>query len=177
LWPTTSKLLPAAADNRLRMTKNLYRDPLTEKIAVNRRSGQDRRDRLSIFPLSHFRPLRRKKGGRRESDTGYVDIYDLRTWLVAVSVILLSLMDALLTQRHLIHGSARELNPIMDAVIRIGGMPAFYGTKGLLTVVAVTIIMLHKEWALGKIAARICLWAYILLSLYHIFLVFALQTF
>ena len=86
-------------------------------------------------------------------------------------------MDALLTQRHLIHGSARELNPIMDAVIRIGGMPAFYGTKGLLTIVAVTIIMLHKEWALGKIAARICLWAYILLSLYHIFLVFALQTF
>jgi hypothetical protein len=159
------------------MSDNLYRDPLTEKIAVNRRSGQDRRDRVSIFPLSHFWPLRRKKGGRRESDTGYVDIYDLRTWLVAVSVILLSLMDALLTQRHLMYGSARELNPIMDAVIRIGGMPAFYGTKILLTLVAVTIIMLHKEWSMGKIAARVCLWAYILISLYHIYLVFALQTF
>jgi uncharacterized membrane protein len=172
-----SKLLPAAADNRLRMSNNLYRNPLTEKIAVDRRSGKDRRDRVSIFPLCHLGPLRRRKGGRRESDTGYVDIYDLRTWLVAVSVILLSLMDALLTQRHLMQGSALELNPIMGAVIRIGGMPAFYGTKGLLTVIAVTIIMLHKEWALGKIAARICLWAYILVSLYHLYLVFALQAF
>ncbi|MBN2320664.1 MAG: hypothetical protein JXR49_16410 [Acidobacteria bacterium] len=157
------------------MKNNLYRDPFTEKIAVDRRSGRDRRDRISIFPLSHFWPLRRKKGGRREADTGYVDVYDLRTWLVAVSVILLSLMDALLTQQHLIHGSARELNPIMDAVIRMGGMPAFYGTKGILTVIAVSIIMLHKEWALGRVAARICLWAYILLSMYHLYLVLVLE--
>lgn len=155
---------------------NLYRNPKTEKTAVDRRSGRDRRDRISIFPLSHFRPLRRKKGGRRETDTGYVDIYDFRTWLVAVSVLLLSLMDALLTQQHLLHGSARELNPIMNAVIRAGGMPAFYGTKGVVTVIAVLIIMLHKEWALGRLAARICLWAYILLSVYHLYLVFVLQA-
>lgn len=158
------------------MKKNLYRDPNTDKITVSRRSGHDRRDRLSIFPLSYFGPLRRKKGGRRETDTGYVDVYDSRTWLVAVSVILLSLMDALLTHRHLMQGSARELNPIMDAAIEIGGMPAFFGIKGLLTVIAVSVIMLHKEWSFGKIAARICLWAYILLSLYHIYLVLAVES-
>ncbi|MBN2242188.1 MAG: hypothetical protein JW793_05820 [Acidobacteria bacterium] len=158
------------------MNNNLYRDPITEEIAVNRRSGHDRRGRVSIFPLSHFWPLRRKNGGRRETDTGYVDIYDLRTWLVAVSVMLLSLMDALLTHQHLMQGSARELNPVMDAVIRVGGIEAFYATKGLLTVIAVSIIMLHKEWALGKLAARFCLWAYILLSLYHLFLVFMLSA-
>lgn len=157
------------------MKNNLFYDPVTEKIAVNRRSGQDRRGRISIFPLSHFRPLRRKKGGRRETDGGYVDIYDSRIWLVALSVICLSLMDALLTQRHLIHGSARELNPIMDAAIRTGGMPAFYAFKGILTLIAVSIIMLHKEWSLGRIAARICLWAYILLSLYHLYLVIIVQ--
>jgi hypothetical protein len=153
------------------MKNNLYHDPLTGEIVADRRSGCDRRDRVSIFPLSHFGPLRRKKGGRREDDTGYVDIYDFRTWCVAISVILLSLMDALLTQQHLMAGSARELNPIMDAVIDFGGMPAFFGAKGFLTVFAVSIIMLHKEWKLGRHAARFCLWAYILISLYHIYIV------
>ena len=156
------------------MKNNLYRDSLTGKICVNRRSGYDRRDRISIFPLSHFGPLRRKKSGRRGTDKGYVDIYDYRTWCVVISVILLSMMDALLTQQHLLIGSAREMNPIMDAVIKLGGMPAFYGTKGVLTIVAIIIIMLHKEWAFGRLAARFCLWAYILLSLYHIYLVIIL---
>ena len=149
---------------------NLYRDPMTGKIHVDRRSGGNRRNRISIFPLSYLGPLRRKRGGRRESDTGYVDIYDFRTWGVAVSVIVLSLMDAFLTQQHLLAGTARELNPFMGAIIEYGGMPAFFWVKGALTVVAILIIMIHKEWALGRYAARICLWAYILLSLYHIYL-------
>ncbi len=153
------------------MENYLYLDPLTEKIAVTRRSGYDRRDRVSIFPLSYLGPLRRKRSGRRDTDTGYVDVYDLRTWLVSLSVMLLCLTDALLTQQHLMNGSARELNPIMDAVIGMGGMPAFYGIKGISTIIAISVIMLHKEWALAKIAARICLWAYILLSLYHLHLI------
>jgi hypothetical protein len=152
------------------MKNNLYCNTLTEKVQVDRRSGCDRRDRISIFPFSHLRPLRRKKGGRRQKDTGYVDIYDIRTWCVAIAVIILSLMDALLTQQHLLAGTARELNPIMNAVIKYGGMAAFFWFKGVLTIIAVSIIMLHKEWALGRHAARICLWAYILLSLYHIYL-------
>ena len=156
------------------MKNNLFRDPRTEKIAVDKRSGQDRRDRVSIFPLSYFGMLRRKKGGRRKTDAGYVDIYDARTLLVAVSVILLSLLDALLTQEHLLQGSAQELNPIMGTAIKNGGMPAFYGIKVFLTIIAISVIMLHKEWALGKIAARVCLWAYILLSLYHLYLALAI---
>ena len=152
------------------MKNNLYCDPLTGKISLDRRSGKNRRDRVSIFPLSYLGPLRRKRGGRRESDTGYVDIYDVRTWCVAIAVSLLSLMDALFTQQHLMAGTAQEMNPIMDAVIRYGGMPAFFGVKSTLTIIAVSIIMLHKEWALGRIAARVCLWAYILLSIYHLYL-------
>jgi hypothetical protein len=159
------------------MNKNFYRDLLTGKIHADRRSGDDRRDRISIFPLSHFGPLRRRKGGRRKTDNGgYVDIYDSRTWCVAIAVILLSIMDAVLTQRHLISGTARELNPIMNAVINKGGMPAFYGTKTLVTIISVAIIILHKEWSMGKLAARICLWCYILLAIYHLFLVFLLRN-
>lgn len=102
---------------------------------------------------------------------GYVDIYDIRTWGMAVSVIVLSLLDAVLTHQHLASGSAFEANPIMQAVIHAGGMPAFYAVKGFLTVTAIAIIMLHKEWRFGKYAARICLWAYIFLSLYHLYVI------
>jgi hypothetical protein len=102
---------------------------------------------------------------------GYVDIYDMRTWGMAVSVIILSLLDAALTHQHLVTGSAYEANPIMQAVISAGGMPAFYAVKGFLTLGAIAIIMLHKEWKFGKYAARFCLWAYIFLSLYHLFVI------
>ncbi|MEJ2111250.1 MAG: DUF5658 family protein [Acidobacteriota bacterium] len=153
------------------MKNNLYRSPPTGKILLERRSGQDRRARSSIFPLSYIGPPRRKRGGRRVGDTGYVDIYDFRTLGLAAAVVLLSFMDAVLTHQHLINGSAREANPIMQAVIRFGGIPAFYGAKGFLTLAAVVIILLHKEWALGRYAARFCLWAYIALSLYHLYLV------
>ncbi len=163
------------ADCRLNMNSCLYRDPLTEKITVSRRSGHDRRDGVSIFLLSYLGPLRRKRSGRRDYDTGYVDVYDLRSWFLSASVMLLCLIDALLTQQLLRNGLARELNPIMDTVIGVGGMPAFYGIKGISTIIAVSVIMLHKEWPLGKIAARICLWAYILLSLYHLYLLNVVQ--
>ena len=140
-------------------------------IFEERRSGQNRRARASIFPLSYLGPLRRKSGGRRKGDVGYVDIYDMRTWGMAVSVIILSLLDAVLTHQHLAAGWAFEANPIMKAVIDAGGMPAFYAVKGFLTLAAVAIIMLHKEWKFGKYAARFCLWAYIFLSLYHLYII------
>ena len=153
------------------MKKQIGHDPETGESTSDRRSGKDRRDSRSIFPLSYLGPLRRKRGGRRKGDTGYVDIYDFGTWAMAGSVVLLSLMDALLTHQHLAIGSAREVNPIMQAVIHVGGMPAFYAAKGFLTLAAVVIIMLHKEWKLGKYAARFCLWAYIFLSVYHLYLI------
>jgi hypothetical protein len=152
------------------MKHKLYRDLDTGKSFTDRRLHSDRRNRFSVFPLSYLGPLRRKKAGRREGDIGYVDVYGFRTWVMAVSLILLSLMDAVLTQQHLLVGSAREANPFMEILIRRGGMPVFYGAKIVLTLVAVGIIMLHKEWALGRYAARFCLWIYILLSLYHIYL-------
>jgi hypothetical protein len=104
-----------------------------------------------------------------------VDTYDFRTWSIAVSILALSLMDATLTGLHLLKGSARELNPIMNVVLNYGGMPAFFGVKAIMTIVPVAIIMLHKEWALGRYAARLCLWSYILLSLYHMYLIFGAQ--
>ena len=104
-----------------------------------------------------------------------MDIYDSRTWGIAIAVMLLSMLDALLTGLHLTGGSARELNPILDAVIDRGGLAGFFGVKAALTVIPMAVIILHKEWKLGRYAARVCLWSYILLSLYHLYLVYSLQ--
>ncbi len=92
-------------------------------------------------------------------------------------MLLLSLADALLTGFHVLRGSATELNPIMKAVLTKGGLTAFFLAKAMMTIIPMTILMLHKEWTLGRYAARLCLWCYILVSLYHMYLIFALHPF
>ncbi len=156
--------------------KFFYFDPDTGKICIDRRTGTDRRNRGIISSLFNFKNRRRKSAGRRKTDRGgYVDTYDARTWGVAISILVLSLVDAILTGLHLLGGSAKEMNPIMNAVINYGGIPAFFGVKGLMTILPVAIIVLHKEWALGRYAARLVLWSYILLSLYHLYLILGMQ--
>jgi hypothetical protein len=153
-----------------------YSDPETGRLLVERRSGIDRRNRGIILALFNIKYRRRRSKGRRKTDKGgYVDTYDIRTWGVAISILTLSLMDAILTGLHLHRGSARELNPIMNAVLNRGGIPAFFGVKAMMTILPVAIIVLHKEWALGRYAARLCLWSYIILSIYHLYLIFCAQ--
>jgi hypothetical protein len=94
---------------------------------------------------------------------------------VVGAILLLSLMDALLTGLHVVRGSARELNPILKAVLDFGGLSAFYSAKAAMTILPVSIIMIHKEWALAKFAARLVLWTYILLAGYHLLLLFRIH--
>jgi len=150
---------------------------MTGKALPERRAGVDRRapTTLSGILKSPFR--RRKSRGRRKTDQGaYVDIYDSRTWFIAVAVLVLSAIDALMTGFHMTEGTARELNPLMNACIQHGGLPAFYGAKAAMTVLPLAIIFVHKEWTLGKFAARLCLWSYFLLCCYHLYLVLMLHA-
>jgi hypothetical protein len=155
---------------------NKYCDPSTGKMLIDRRSGVDRRNSESFFAFLRSRHRRRKSRGRRITDKGaYVDVYDSRTWCIVIAVLLLSLLDAALTSMHLYRGSARELNPILNAVLAHGGMPAFFSVKAAMTVLPMAVIMIHKEWTLGKYAARLCLLTYVLLSFYHLLLIFGAQ--
>ena len=157
------------------MTKK-YLDPSTGKLLPDRRSGIDRREFVPFFKFWGSIHRRRKSRGRRITDKGaYVDIYDSRTLGIVVAVLLLSLLDALLTGWHMIRGSARELNPILNAVLAHGGLPAFFTVKAAMTVLPMAVILIHKEWAFGKYAARLCLLAYILLSLYHFYLIVGVE--
>lgn len=89
---------------------------------------------------------------------------------MAGAILLLALVDALLTVIHVGGGSATELNPVLRVAIDQGGWVAFFAVKGALTVIPVFLIMVHKEWAFGRFAARLCLWSYLLLALYHLYL-------
>lgn len=144
--------------------------PEKSTFLVERRSGIVRRRRG--LPLLFSSPRRRRSKGRRKTDEAdYVDIYDFRTWAVTISILVLSLIDALLTWFQISQGRASEANPLMYAVIRWGGAYPFFGVKIAMTAFPLAILMLHKEWRLARFAARICLWSYILIALYHFYLV------
>jgi hypothetical protein len=153
------------------MRKKVYLDPATGKPVEERRSGSERRNAMSFWKLFVSRPLRRKSRGRRRTDqASYVDVYDSRSWIIAISVLILSYIDAVLTKTHLVRGSAFEANPLMRTVIDRGGFPLFYIAKAIMTFFPVVVIMIHKEWAIGRLAAKLCLLAYLILTCYHLFL-------
>jgi hypothetical protein len=138
---------------------------------LERRSGEDRRRRPKWSPL--FTGFgRRRKWGRRSSDpAGYVDIYDWRTWAVALSVLILSCLDAILTSLQISAGRAKEINPLMALLIRSGGSNIFFALKIAFTSLALAVIVLHKDFRIGRLAARFSLWSYILVAVYHLCLI------
>jgi hypothetical protein len=99
-----------------------------------------------------------------------VDVYDAGSWGVTIAVLLLSLLDAVLTGLHISHGRSFEANPVMRLAIDQGGLVTFFGLKMAMTAFPLAIILIHKEWRLARYAARLCLWSYLLLSLYHLYL-------
>ena len=136
-----------------------------------RRSGRNRRKHRAFPPLFSSYRNRRTKGRRKTDKGGYVDVYDFRSWGVAFSVLILSLADAVLTGMQINAGRVQEANPMMNVLFRLGGIYSFVGLKAAMTSLPLAILVLHKEWALARYAARLCLWSYILVSAYHIYLI------
>jgi hypothetical protein len=99
-----------------------------------------------------------------------VDIYDPQTWAVTLAILALSFADALSTMLLIRSVHAQEANPLMRAVLEFGGAYTFVSVKLLLTSFPLVIIVVHKEWALARFAARTVLLAYVLLAFYHAFL-------
>ena len=102
-----------------------------------------------------------------------MDIYDRGSWSLALAVLGLSFLDAILTVLQIQRGFIQEANPIMNMVIAWGGIYAFFSLKAAMTAFALAIIILHKEWALARYMARVCLCCYILILFYHMYLVSA----
>jgi hypothetical protein len=88
-----------------------------------------------------------------------------------MSVMGLSFVDAILTVVQIERGFVREANPVMNLVLAWGGTYAFFSLKAAMTAFALAIIIVHKEWPLARYMARLCLACYILILLYHLYLV------
>jgi hypothetical protein len=140
---------------------------------IERRNGLDRRNTATFPPLFSARRRRKSKGRRKDDRAGYVDIYDSGTWGIAAGVLILSMFDGVATAIQINAGKVREANPVMNAAILSGGVYTFYCIKAMMTALPLAIIILHKEWALARYAARLCLFSYVLIALYHLYLVLA----
>jgi Domain of unknown function (DUF5658) len=141
-----------------------------ETESLERRSRDSRRKAGPVKVL-FSRRRRRHSSGRRGYDFGYVDVYDGRTWAVALSVLALSFCDSLMTVLQVSAGTVKEWNPMLYYLLEERGPWAFVGVKAGVTALAMAVIVLHKEWRFGRAAARSCLWIYIVLSFYHLYLI------
>jgi hypothetical protein len=103
------------------------------------------------------------------------DHYSLRIFNIIISIILLSITDAMLTL-HLIRHGASEINPIMEHFLKFGPLP-FLTAKYLLTSASVILLLKHKNAHIfgTKIRAKylfvIILLIYISVVLWEMFLI------
>jgi Domain of unknown function (DUF5658) len=91
---------------------------------------------------------------------------DARTTMLCVAILLLNLVDAFSTLRHLEHG-AEELNPFMLALLRRGAV-SFLVVKHALASIGVLGIALYPRQRAANIALAILFPIYFLLAIYQI---------
>lgn len=116
-----------------------------------RKSRERRKNNLKSFTYSFF--MRRRHGMRRTHDHSqghYVDIHDSPTIYVAITIIVLSCVDAFLTLILLQKGLAYEANPFMDILIQ-SNTAAFVAIKTAITACCIIFLVAHKHfWLLGN---------------------------
>ena len=111
-------------------------------VAVERRSGKDRRAKR-FGDIRWFLKTGRRRQIRRQADRRklfLLDYYPPQLFYLLVLILFLSVVDAYLTL-WLIDEGAMEINPIMAYYLSIGPN-TFLAAKYLLTVAAVTIVVL-----------------------------------
>jgi hypothetical protein len=91
---------------------------------------------------------------------------DRRLTTFCLGILLLNMLDAFATLRHLEHG-AEELNPLMLALLRHGARP-FMMVKHALASLGVIGIALHPERRAAEWAMWILLPIYVVLGIYQI---------
>ena len=133
----------------------------------------DRRSKV-ISPFSHHRLIGRRRTLRRNDENQavaeHLDLYPKHFMAIAVSILLLCLLDAFNTLR-LIDMGAREVNPLMDVLIQQSPR-LFIMCKFLLTGFGIILLMAyHNARTIIRIRARSALYAallgYIILIAYQ----------
>lgn len=135
------------------------------------RSGRDRR-KAPTPPLSRYTLWGgRRKGPRRPEDAEvhrFVDLYDNRFLLPLLTLLGLSLVDALFTL-HFINAGAREMNPVMDFFLRLSG-ETFYYVKFGATALGLLILCWLKNFGRVQQILRLLCVMYGMVVLNHLIL-------
>jgi len=110
---------------------------------MDRRSGYDRRQRVTHPFTILFSPGRRQQNGRRKSDASniYVDCYTPTLRYICIGILLLSTVDAFFTLR-LIDKGGSELNPFMAYLLSIN-IDCFVFVKFIMTAMSLFILVAH----------------------------------
>lgn len=113
---------------------------------------------------------RRRRGGRRdaEDEEVFVDLHGSRLLVVVLAIVALNFLDAWFTMFFLSLGG-EELNPLMDAVIRIGPLP-FVLAKSLGIGLCVAVLTVAKNFRFARIGLGIVLLGYSALLGWHLWL-------
>ena len=136
-------------------------------IVLSNRSGKDRRTK-SGFNIRSLLFGGKRETIRRKEDTKrifYVDHYSPGLFFTIVSILILSVIDALLTLSLLNHG-AYEINPMMAYFLKFGPYP-FFASKYLLTIVPVICLLMFRDTVVRviKISARSLLYVIVVFYL------------
>jgi hypothetical protein len=132
-------------------------------IVLSNRSGKDRRTK-SGFNIRSFLFGGKREKIRRQEDTKrifYVDQYSPGLFLTVVSIVFLSVIDALLTLSLLSHG-AFETNPVMAYFLKFGPY-AFFIFKYLITILSLMCLLMFRNIVVRviRISARTVLYFFV----------------
>lgn len=136
-----------------------------------RRTIVDRRERPTP-PISRYTFWGgRRREARRPEDAEvhrFVDLYDNRFLVPLITLLALSLTDALFTLYFIKHG-AREINPIMDYFLQMGGV-TFYYVKFGATAAGITILCWLKNFGRVQQIIRLLGIMYAVVDINHLIL-------
>ncbi len=153
---------------------NLAKENAVAASVAERRVGRDRRHTtLGTFFKGGLTP--RRRGGRRAGEQHLpIDWHEPYLLFLAVTILLLSVLDAFLTVT-LITGGAEEVNPLLEFVLRV--RPELFAAikmgltgLGVLVLVAVARARLFRVMRVGMVLQGVLV-AYVALIAYEWWLI------
>lgn len=131
----------------------------------------DRRKPQSVFAWHTWFGGRRRTVRREwEREGAIVDVHGPRLLVMAVLIVALNLLDAWFTLLFLSHGG-QELNPMVQLMLDLGSHPwPFLIFKTIGIGLAVTLLVLAKNFKPARIGLWIVLVGYTVLLGWHLFL-------
>lgn len=139
---------------------------------AEKRVSTDRRNRPTpIMSRYTFYGGQRKviRRGKESKKHIYVDLYSTRLLIAAISLLILSCLDAFLTLELIGNGSVVEANPLM-AILLNHSETLFAITKFTITATALTVLVLFKNVKITRICLPCAIKMYILVIAYELYL-------